>query len=793
MLAGHGGDGVTVIPDHDPNDPNGHGPCLCGDGWRFEATDLSTGQIKAVLHPISADWEELYCQVATGSLIVATKDLAANDIWPQTTGIYISRIQPDGSRKAHFGGYVEKFSGSSGGATTIALQSIENFLNKRYVADENVGLRINKNVIVVPAVVGQPPPACSSIYQVQRPYQAGSAIAYQTVLTICGSTQCSYAKALTDVMHIPDSTGRDSSVPLYAQIEQPNSFEVTLSVNWWEFKNIGQTIRELIEGTGGLKYRLEHIYAPIGGDGWMWYTNIIYSDSIGTSRSYTLRSDYEGWQYGLEVDAQDQASRVYGLGSTLDRTGNPVENGDGTSVMFSVAYDASRTYPEFQTSQSWTDQKIPGMLNLQTQGWVQDHRDPVAIPAMTIVGLSWEESNVPPPEELLVGDIIGVEIGYGVITYRGERSTVLGIAWHLDVDQPIQRTLALQPVLRPSRSVRTQKPAVLPGLAEDPEKVIGGPVISPTADPWPTAGRVGTVTADVLNEISGMQYSAKIPGYSWVINDENQTPQVYLIDIPGTGNIVGSFTPSGPARVDPESLRLHPDGRLFLADIGDNHNTRAGGVRLYAVPEPTSVGAKGVITAQTFTLKYPFGPRNAETLLIHPTTGQYLIATKESNKTRIVSFGSATNPVTNGQLVKTLTNITMVADGTFTPNGQYILFRSADEQNTVVYRFSDWKRMGTIPTPKLFKGESITMEGKCAFLVSSEGTSSGSHENWSPVYRVLLPAEYGAPCSNPTPTTGGGSPGGGSTGGSTGATVPGQVLNLANWKLTLPLAGSEDC
>src|SRR5690348_6192619 len=99
------------------------------DQWRFEATDLHTGRVKALLRPISADWEELLSRVATGTLQIATKDQAANDIWPHTTGLYISQVNPDGTREARFGGYVEKFNGSSGGATSLALQSMDDFLN----------------------------------------------------------------------------------------------------------------------------------------------------------------------------------------------------------------------------------------------------------------------------------------------------------------------------------------------------------------------------------------------------------------------------------------------------------------------------------------------------------------------------------------------------------------------------------------------------------------------------------------------------------------------------------------
>jgi hypothetical protein len=116
--------------------------CLCGDNWRFEATDLATGRVKAVLSPLSAQWEELLCRHSTGSLVLAAKDVSADDIWPHTTGVYISRVLPDGSRVAHWGGYVEKFSGSGGGSLNVSLVSIDEYFDHRHVADEDGGLNV---------------------------------------------------------------------------------------------------------------------------------------------------------------------------------------------------------------------------------------------------------------------------------------------------------------------------------------------------------------------------------------------------------------------------------------------------------------------------------------------------------------------------------------------------------------------------------------------------------------------------------------------------------------------------
>jgi hypothetical protein len=51
------------------------------------------------------------------------------------------------------------------------------------------------------------------------------------------------------------------------------------------------------------------------------------------------------------------------------------------------------------------------------------------------------------------------------------------------------------------------------------------------------------------------------------------------------------------------------------------------------------------------------------------------------------------------------------------------------------------------------------------------------------VYRVLIPPQFGATCGTPAGPTGGGGTGGQAPDG----VLPSQVIDLSNWKLTLPI------
>lgn len=687
-----------VGPDDSQAPDTGHSQgCVCGNGFRFYATEFSTGRVKKILHPMSVTWEDNYTSPGVGSMVIATKDYAANDVWPNTTGIYISRVQQDGTQKPHFGGYVEKFSGSAGGATTLGLRSIDGYLFRRLLADDDEGI----------------------------------------TYTATGLRQTRIA---TDLVNY----ARPKGVPLIP-VKGTGTRTRSRSWNYWEFKNIGEAVTELVNAANdGLRYHLEHDFQDGGAFGQTWTTRIIFTDAWGTDRpDVVLKSDREGFDYSLTVDGSKETSRAYGVGA-----------GDGQNQMYSIAYDKQALLPELMESPAWKDIKTPGALDDQTKGFIANNRDPIATPEMTIAGLD------PDPALVMPGDTVTVQIYYGLITFDGT-AQILSVVWELSTDGPVTRTFAFNPTVRPSQGIKIQIPAVAPAppIRTDQQ-------ITPGSSAMPVAGLVTNFTDGSLNEVSGMQYARRTVNAVWVNNDEDGPIRLVKIKGQFKGQTVASVTPSQGPFVDPESLRIHPDGRLFLADIGDNDNDRTSRF-LYAIGEPVK-GTNGTIASQKYPVSYPSSESiNAEALLIRPTTGEFVIVTKESGGGRAFSFGTGTAPTSTGTLIASGL-IKNVSDGTFTTNGKYVLLTRADRAVVSVYRFSDWVKVGTIAIPAMAKCEAITVEGPCSFLVTSEGVGA-------PVYRVLIPTEFGANCG-----TGGG-------GVYNPTLVPGQVLDLSNWKLTLPI------
>lgn len=137
----------------------------------------------------------------------------------------------------------------------------------------------------------------------------------------------------------------------------------------------------------------------------------------------------------------------------------------------------------------------------------------------------------------------------------------------------------------------------------------------------------GALADSALNETSGVVASLAHPGVFWVHNDSGDVPRFFAVD--GSGNKLATITVSGAQAVDWEDIARGPCPAgtcLYLADIGDNQMVRTS-YTIYRVPEPATV-TDATVNAEALPFTYPDGAHNAETLLVHPTTGAITIVTK---------------------------------------------------------------------------------------------------------------------------------------------------------------------
>lgn len=148
--------------------------------------------------------------------------------------------------------------------------------------------------------------------------------------------------------------------------------------------------------------------------------------------------------------------------------------------------------------------------------------------------------------------------------------------------------------------------------------------------------RYAEISDSKLAEASGMVASRTNTGLFWIINDSGNDPKLYLINEKGA--TVHSYWIDGVINTDWEDLSIYQDKssektQLFVGDIGDNLAVREC-IKVLAFEEPTFKNSDDTIisTYNTYLFKYEDSARDAETLMVDPSTSKmYIISKREKN------------------------------------------------------------------------------------------------------------------------------------------------------------------
>ena len=166
---------------------------------------------------------------------------------------------------------------------------------------------------------------------------------------------------------------------------------------------------------------------------------------------------------------------------------------------------------------------------------------------------------------------------------------------------------------------------------------------------------LGTVRDTAIGESSGLAASRRNPGLVWTHNDSGDDPLVYCLDLQARS--CGVWRVSGAEAWDWEDIAAGPGPRagepyLYIGDIGDNLDQR-GEIIVYRIPEPVAGGGAPVSTktapattapSEVLRLQYPDGPHNAEALLVHPTTGDVYVVSKDAQSARVYKAAAPLGP-----------------------------------------------------------------------------------------------------------------------------------------------------
>lgn len=196
--------------------------------------------------------------------------------------------------------------------------------------------------------------------------------------------------------------------------------------------------------------------------------------------------------------------------------------------------------------------------------------------------------------------------------------------------------------------------------------------------------QVGTVGHSLILEASGIAASRQNGGVLWVHNDSGGSARVFAMDVQGQD--LGQYTITGASNRDWEDMAIGPgpvggQDYLYLGDIGDN-NADYGSIVIYRVAEPAVSSTQAPVTvdlsgADTITLTYPDGARDAETLMVDPVNGDLYVVSKGESHSRVyrVAASQLVNGATVAMEYKAQLPWGWATGGDISPDGQEIIIR----------------------------------------------------------------------------------------------------------------------
>ena len=200
----------------------------------------------------------------------------------------------------------------------------------------------------------------------------------------------------------------------------------------------------------------------------------------------------------------------------------------------------------------------------------------------------------------------------------------------------------------------------------------------------------GKIKSAEIIESSGIAASRCQPDVFWTHNDSDDDAFVYALNAKGEN--LGVWRVSGAKNIDWEDIAEYKNAAgecfLYIGDIGDNAHKHEENT-IYRVREPQVSDANKSLskknapiteTAETILFDYPDEKYDAETLLVHPQTGDIYILTKRREKPSGVYKLAANYSLDKTNTVKKIAEITVPAipyglltGGDISPDGKRVV------------------------------------------------------------------------------------------------------------------------
>ena len=250
------------------------------------------------------------------------------------------------------------------------------------------------------------------------------------------------------------------------------------------------------------------------------------------------------------------------------------------------------------------------------------------------------------------------------------------------------------------------------------------------------------IQSDLIDESSSLVVSTVEPHLVYTANDSGDGANIYVLD-DRSGELVGTATLAGVDAVDIEAMAAGDDGKLVVADIGDNdavHPT----VEIYRIEQPGPGDA--TVTPEVVSLTYPGGPRDAESALYDASSGRVFVVSKEFQNPRVYRTPPQVFDRQQAVLEPVAPVPSIATDATFLPSGDVVVIRTY--LDAVFYSYPAWRQLAEEPLPLQPQGESLAAPDDRHIWVGSEGDHTS-------VLSVEVPDLTATqPTTSPTTTSG---------------------------------------
>jgi len=265
----------------------------------------------------------------------------------------------------------------------------------------------------------------------------------------------------------------------------------------------------------------------------------------------------------------------------------------------------------------------------------------------------------------------------------------------------------------------------------------------------------GHLPTKAMDEISGIAASGIFKDIYYIHNDSGDTSRLFSISPDGKlkNTIYYNGDPKNKLGVeDVEDIAVGPGpdagkSYIYMGDIGDNGSDRAN-IAIYRIQENAAWAKDSIIktTAVALHLKYPDGPKDAETLMVDPIQKLLYIVSKRRDTVGI--YTTPLNYKVDDKLTLTkrgklffegIKPFKWITAGDISHDGRHILLKSYEKVYYWLRRDNEpiWETMQRKPKELPYQvekqGEAIgfTPDGK-GYYTTSEGV-------FSPIYYYKTP------------------------------------------------------